>query len=264
MAVELEITWEGNVPGLDEHRLSLGAFGDSLTALLAALRRIANNIVGEAIEDEGATTGRFTSAARQLDIQIVQIKKASSGFGGYIELNTQPGQNMPLFNDLPQTAGLQLLDAVELESKGTMKLSAVRKYLRALPVGISRQTYRLVENGSEIKRVVISSMELPDPLYDLPYIVEYTGSVIGVGFDPGKAEVRIRTEDDHQRTLLATPVQVERALELRGSTVRILAVGQEAHFRLLRLQEAGLPWSRPTREEAIFERWDGLLRRLAQ
>jgi hypothetical protein len=63
---ELKIEWEGVAPGLADKRLSLSAFGEPLTILLAALRRIASNLVGDALEEKNV--GRFTNAARQLDI----------------------------------------------------------------------------------------------------------------------------------------------------------------------------------------------------
>ena len=87
---------------------------------------------------------------------------------------------------------------------------------------------------------------------------------MGVGFEPGKNEVRIKSDDGHHLTLTATALHVENALELRSAPIRAIAVMQESGPRLLRLQEAGTGWSVPSRDEAIFKRWDGLLRRLAQ
>jgi hypothetical protein len=264
MAVQLDIVWEGDAPGLQEHRLSLGAFGEALTTLLAALRRIATNIVGDAVEGETAEVGRFASAARRLDIQIEGIKKNSSGFAGMVSLYTPQGETMRLFNELPEVAGIQLLEAVEAESKGVLKNSAVRRYLRALPSGVYRQVYVLHDNGNEFKRVELGSMSISDVLSDLPYLAEVHGRIVGVGFDPGKNEVRIKSDEGNHLTLMATPMHVENALDLRSSPVKALAVIQESGSRLLRLQEAGRGWSVPSREDAIFKRWEGLLRRLAQ
>ena len=171
---------------------------------------------------------------------------------------------MPLFDDLPETAGTELLEAIESESKGILKNSAVRRYLRALPLGVYQQTYILHQNGRELKRVVLGKMTISDLLADLPYLSEVYGRVVGVGFEPGKNEVRIRSEDGHQLTLAASALHVDNALELRSSPVKILAVMQESGCRLLRLQEATHAWAVPSRQKAIFEKWDGLLRRLAQ
>jgi hypothetical protein len=264
MAVQLDIVWEGDAPGLQEHRLSLGAFGNALTSLLAALRRIATNIVGDAVEGETAEVGRFANAARQLDIQIEAIKGNSSGLAGVVSIHTPQSQTMRLFDDLPEAAGTQLLDAVESEGKGVLKNSAVRRYLRDLPVGVFTQTYVLHHNGRELKRVVLGSMTISDLLSDLPYLSEIHGRVVGVGFEPGKNEVRIKCDDGHQVTLAASALHVDNALKFRSSPVKALAIIQESASRLLRLQEETIGWSIPSREEAVFQKWDGLLRRLSQ
>jgi hypothetical protein len=97
----------------------------------------------------------------------------------------------------------------------------------------------------------------------LPYLAEYIGQVVGIGFEPGKSEVRIKT-DTTTVTVDATADQANKALELRHSSVRVVAVIQGKTARLLMLQDAHAPINRATREAAIFARWDGVLRKLAQ
>jgi hypothetical protein len=263
MAVELEIIWEGEAPGLQDHRLSLGAFGESLHCLLLALRRIATKIVGEAVDGEGPTTGRFANEARQLDILIDKIVGNSSGISSAVALHLPSGQ-IPLFDSLPEAAGIELLEAVESESKGLMKNAAVRRYLRALPSGVSTQNYTLRDNERIIKQVKIGTMDLPGTISDLPFLKEIAGQIVGVGFEPGRNEVAIKTEDGHIQRLSASPMQVDNALEFRGSVVKAMALMQEPLPRLLKITKAGFRWRIPDREVAIFEKWDGLLRRLAQ
>ena len=65
-------------------------------------------------------------------------------------------------------------------------------------------------------------------------------------------------------TVDATPDQAEKALDLRHSRVRAIAVVQGKAARLLILQDAAAPINRSTREAAVFARWGGVLRRLAQ
>jgi hypothetical protein len=130
-------------------------------------------------------------------------------------------------------------------------------------MGIRQQDYSLHENGREIKSISIFGMDLVEPVLESPHLSEIVADVIGVGFEPGRSEVRLKY-NDRQLTVSATPLQVEQALELRHSKVRVLALISEAQCKLLRVQEAELPWSSPSRERAVFGRWDGLLRRLAQ
>jgi len=265
MPTQLEIKWEGNAPGLAEHRLSLGAFGQPLNLLLAAVRRIASNTVSMATDEK--TTGRFADAARQLDIQIEKLVEGSSGIAGVCTFDPPPGAQPFLFmGDLVEQATITLLSAIEDESKGHLRNVGVRKYLHSLPAGVRRQTYTLHDNGRVLHEpVVIEDMDLQDVPEDLPYLRELNGNIVGVGFDPGKNEVRIKDESD-QLHLAATATQVETALELRHAEVRALAVITK-QGRLLRLQKADAPAFSATSdflEKHIFQRWDILLRRLAE
>jgi hypothetical protein len=264
MPIELKIVWDGDVPGLDKHRLSLGAFGEPLTTLLQALRRIASNIVGNAIEDQPAEVGRLASEARQLDIEITNLAQSSSGVDCEIAVRTPPRETIPMFQYLPRMAGMELLEAIDSERNGTPKHAQVRKYLRTLPFGLVRQLYLLRENGAEIKKVEFGSMVLAEPNLKAPHLTELRGYVIGVGFEPGRNEIRIKTETSPNLVFSATPQQVEKALSLREGQVKILAVAQDDRSRLLRIQEGRYPWPRASRDEAVFDKWNGLLTRLAQ
>src|ERR1700674_819527 len=148
MPLELRVVWDGDVPGLAEHRLSLGSFAEPMAKLLAALRRIASNIVGDALDERPAMVGRLADVARQLDVEIIRVEGSSTGFAGLVALNVPAGQNLPLFNTLPQTAVIELLTALELEGKGTPKDKLVRQYIRSLPFGLGKHTYSLHENGT--------------------------------------------------------------------------------------------------------------------
>jgi hypothetical protein len=109
-------------------------------------------------------------------------------------------------------------------------------------------------------------MERQDLLDDLPHLKEFTGNVTGVGFQPGKLEVRLKSDGDPEVSLTATAEQVETALALRHSLVRALAVvGKQS--RLVGLQPADAPAINVTPEyldRHIFKRWDTLLRKLAE
>src|SRR5258707_6883318 len=104
MATSLEIKYDGTVPGLDEHRLSLSAFGPSLNALLRALRRIATNMVGDALGSQDVSKGRLKGTAKHIDIEIESITHGSSGVSGLVTLTPPPGAQMPLLSDLTDRA----------------------------------------------------------------------------------------------------------------------------------------------------------------
>jgi hypothetical protein len=263
MSIRLSVKWEGDAPDLAERRLSLSAFGEALRSLLLALRRIATNIVSEAVGERQANVGRFTDGARQLDIEITSLVKNSSGFDSLVTLATPLGKTFPLFADLPENAAKVLLNAIKAESHGVLTNAVVRRYLESLPSGITQQTYQVYRNGEVLQEVSLGTMSFAQVPLDVPYIAEYIGRIVGVGFEPGKSEVRIKT-DTATEILAATPEQVETALQLRHTGVRAMAVVQGNSQRLLILQEAQARIHRFTRESAIFERWNGVLTRLAQ
>lgn len=265
MASEIKIRWDGDVPGMVAHRLSLAAFGEPLTHLLAALRRIATQMVSTAVEPERPQIGRFASIARQLDIEITQIEGNSTGFNGLVSFY-QPPDELPLFADLPERAVTELLESIERESRGQASNWAVRKYLSALPPTVHRQTYELRENGTTKKRVEIGDVKLMEVPEEFPSFREVTGSIIGVGFDPGRSEVRIKGET-LTSNFDASNEQVEAALTIRKDTARSFGVHDGKRTRLLRIGKASEPRFHVTPEaieEHIFKRWDGVFARLAK
>lgn len=264
---KLEVKFEGRVPGLQEHRLSLSSFGPALNDLLRAMRRIGTSIVGDAVGTE-VITGRLRDVAKQIDVEVTGLIASSTGISALVTFTIPQGEQIPLFADLPERVVDEFLDAVHEESRGVWRNSSVRRYLRSLPSGLTSQTYTAVRNGGEPRTITIGAVSLTE-LHDMPYLKAFAGSIIGVGFEPGKNEVRFRVpegERPRQIALEATLTQVERALELRGSSVKGIALFAK-QSRLLRLRAAAEPDHRPTMEDCqkhIFERWGVLLQRLAR
>src|SRR5262249_40141165 len=146
--------------------------------------------------------GRFANAARQLDIEIIELVKGSSGIESAITVSTPLGGTLPLL-DLATSAGMQLLDALEAESRGIAKNAGVRKYLQTLPKGITQQNYQLHQNNTVLKQISFGEAVLPEMPADVPYITQHSGNVVGVGFEPGRPEVKIKSPGGTV-TLIAT------------------------------------------------------------
>ncbi len=261
MPTELKIKWEGTAPGLAEGRLSLSAFGEPLKLLLASLRRIATNKVSDDIEE--SNVGRFAKEAKQLDIEITDLVKESSGFDSLITFTDPYSVESSLLASLQEKVGRELLEAIDDERQGVLRNSGVRRYLQSLPKGIAKQTYALHRNGTTLKEVSFTSTSISDVPPELPFIANYIGKVVGLGFEPGKLEVKIKT-DRAVVHVSATAKQVESALNLRHSTVRAVVVSAETGQRLLFIQDVNDPVYKSTRDAAIYERWNELLVRLAQ
>ena len=265
MPTTLKIIWDGDAPGLAEHRLSLSAFGEPLLLLLAAYKRIASNALNDALgEGETPATGRLANPARQLDIEIVSLEKGSAGIAAVCTFQPLPASIGHVLDILPDIAGYELLEAIAQESRGQLRNHSVRKYLRSLPSGVRRQEYVLTDQLQSERRVELGEVRLPESPREMPYLMQFIGSIVGVGFEPGKPDIRLKT-DTTQIVLTATPEQVNQAIELRNVTVRVMAVKTQP-ARLLRLEAADAPEFQATPdyiEEYIFKRWHELLERLA-
>jgi hypothetical protein len=264
MASELKIRWDGDVPGIAEKRLSLDAFARPLELLLAALRRIATQMVSTAIEGEQPKSGRFANVARWIDIELVDVAKQSTGTDAYVVFHNPP-EELNLWGDIPSRATVELLDAIELESGGHVRNSAVRNYLRSLPPKLHHQVYEYT-NGQATRRVELGDVSLTDLPPDPAVLKRFDGNVVGVQFEPARPEVRIKT-DTMTTSLGATPEIVERALDLRHDKVKTISVHIGSRTRVISLKRASDPdfkFGPEAVEEYIFKRWDTLLGRLAK
>lgn len=266
MDSKLTITWDGNVPGLPEHRLSVDAFGDALKLLLIAYRRIASNMLREAVGAEGKADKRLRKTASWLDLQIVDVLANSSGIAAAGVLTVPPGESRNLFEDLSTRAGIALLEAIEAEAHGHLQSKAVRNYLGALPVGITHQRYKFSANGTTRKEIEFGDLELANTNGEMPHLLEATGQIISVGFEPGEPFIQIDCEHGKMR-FSATAEQVESAISLRGRVVSAVAVARGKRARLLNVRlgsEEVEPLTSEQIEETLFVRWDELLKRLAK
>jgi len=265
--IELDISWDGTAPGLPEHRLSIANFATPLRGLLAAARRTANNMLREAMSRKESDTGRLNAEADRIDIQIVSLKEGSTNPSCIIAVAPAPDPQALLWPEgLAEEAIDRLLLDIEHEGRGIQRNIRVREYFRQLPPGITKQDYVLRIDGVVRREVHLGVVSIAPEISDSPYLIELSGSIIALGFDPGKHFVRIKTSDSSasEVTLTATKEQVLQALEARESTVRLLGVCHLGGRKLLRVQRAS---DRPVRLDVntfVFEKWHSLLARLAQ
>lgn len=262
--IELKIKWDGQLDSLNQKRLSVGLFAAPLQKLLAAVRRTASNILREGSNRKETATGRFASEADQIDIQIVDLLRQSTGIQSIISVQAPQVPQMAMFNEkLAEDSMDRVLLEIERESRGIRRSDRVREYLEALPSGLTHQDYWLYVDGNLVRDVHIGPLALPTGLDAVPYLVEITGKVIGVGFPPGTNTVRIKDNDGSEISLASNNENVLRALEIRDGDVRVLAIVRDSNKRLLRIQSLHEARVRLD-ENVIFEQWRTLLGRLAQ
>jgi hypothetical protein len=263
--VYLEIVWDGQVQGLQERRLSLEAFGPALRQLLSAVRRIASDLELQARgPGERRAQGRLAKEASNLDVQVETIR-ANSPVTLKCAIVPVNMPARPLLADLPERTIEHFLHDIERESQGSPAHYRARKFLQALPPGLAEQRYVFRRaDGSVVREIQIGRMAIAQPMRS-PYLAEVSGVLVGLGFEEGRSEVKVRASNGELVSAAATPEQVEEALGLRLRQVELLAVVEQTRMKLLRLSEVSLsPPDEATRTRYVFETWDELLKRLAK
>jgi hypothetical protein len=263
--VELRIKWDGPLPGLSEHRLSVAAFAIPLRKLLTAIRRTANNMLREADQRKATDVGRFAAEADRIDLQIASVLEGSSGVQSVVSVEIPPGQMGFWPEGLAEDAVDRLLSDIDRESRGIRRNSRARNYLEALPPALTSQDYWLYVDGDERRHVHLSSVALPTDLNSVPFLVEFVGRVISVGFPPGRSFVRIQTlKDGSEVTFSCSQDEVSAALELHAGDVRVMGLVRDDVKRLLRIQAVHQPRVKLDEKSWVFDSWHSVLERLAK
>ena len=222
-------------------------------------------MVRDAVGQREASTGRLLGEANRIDIEIISLKRASVGIDSMVTLNYPIGAQQELFSDLPESATDRVIEDIEKESNEIPRDKQVREYLASLPPGITRHEYELVVDGEMKRHCVLGAPSLVELIQDLPFLVQQTGRVIGVGFDPGSKWVRIKAQDGSEVTIQAQDRTVDRALEIRDEDVKVLYLDSgDGSRRLLRIQSSGELRVRLDKNKFVFDKWRNVLEVLAK
>ncbi|HZL19235.1 MAG TPA: hypothetical protein VFG23_15985 [Polyangia bacterium] len=259
MRARLKIHFDGTAPGLAEHKLDLSTFGEALAALTAGLRRTASAIVGDAAESRAA--GRVAHKAK-LHVFLEALTGGSLGMAFSVEApELISGDNSEIFDDLPLRSTEKFVAALEKESKGVYRDSAARKFLRALPGGLTIQKYQVFSGDAQVLEVSIGAVDLPAEPVDLPSVIRTTARILGVTFEP-HAEVRLDAGGS-RFSCAASNELVDKAIVLRTEEVEIVAVVTgPSKGRLLwlsRLEECPPAMDREARVAYVLGRWEKTL-----
>ncbi|NBD09791.1 MULTISPECIES: hypothetical protein [Corallococcus] len=266
MTTKLRIVWEGETPGLTEHRVSLAAFGEALLSLLRAARNIAAIQVATAAgSDVDATRATKTT---YVDLQISNLREGSVD----LELETVPmpvrGADPSLAVD-PERVTREILESIRDESQGRRRNRWVNEYLDKLPKGLKRQRYALVRDGQEEQVFEFEQMTLAEAPAVLPHLEIVRGIIWGLDFAvSNKPAIRIAQLEGGVITVTATAEQVEKASLLREGDKAIaamVAMGPKPRLIWIRQEGTDAPGlTAEARDAHVLRRWSELLRRLAQ
>ncbi|WP_438016917.1 hypothetical protein WMF18_39990 [Sorangium sp. So ce315] len=267
MGVELKVTFEGDEPGLAQHRLSLSSFGESLKLLLSALQRTASGILASALDDAdyGTRGGRLASDAKLLDLELASLEKGSAAPTFVCTARPGPQLRIPSFDVLGEQAVLRLVQDLDAERQGKPVNGSARKYLRSLPAGVRVQRYRAYSDGRLLADVQFGEPALPPNPVQVARLLRLGGRIVSVGFDPGSSYVAIKTSSRTVRCA-ASSEQVERALPLRHRDV-VAAVLDGQKPSLVWILDAATPPPRVPIEstvEHLHTNWTETMRILAQ
>lgn len=263
MIVRLKIAFDGEHKSLFENRLSIGLFVEPLALLLKAYRRIASDSISRACEGK---RGRYKKEAKRLDLEIESLSNGSTEVSCIC--SQEEDEQQSFFNDLHEESMALLLKDLEEESKGIPRNYSVRKFLKSIPGEVSSQKYSLYHGETLRKEVKIKEANLieDEDISDIPLLKHIEGFIIGVGFEPGSYEIKIKNQDEIVSGY-ATDTLVQKALLLRGIHVHSLLVGRSNQLKYLWIKKIEEKVECGTNKECINQiiiQWDNVLRRLSQ
>ncbi|MEZ5397756.1 MAG: hypothetical protein R2724_33985 [Bryobacterales bacterium] len=263
----MKIVFDGEEPGLAEHRLSLSSFAQPLGNLLKALQRTASAILASALEDPeyGARGGNYAAEAKLLDLELVSVE------GGCVSptfvCTSRPGAQLVLgLEDLSKRAIQKLLRDIDSERQGRLASVAARKYLASLPKGVRSQRYTATADGELVAEVQFVEANLLDVTVGPARLIRLRGSIVSLGFEPGMTYVSIKSDSHGTVKCTATSEQVEHAVSLRNQSI-VAAVHENQKCVLIWLRDAAKDVPRVPVDATIDhlrDRWSETLRVLAQ
>lgn len=263
MVLELRITWSGTDFGLSEHQLSLGAFGGPLLSLYRCVRRSVSNELTKAGADP-TKGGRLASGAGDVDLRLTAVHpNCVSPILRVVRSESLANSNL-MFDPALERGVRNIIEDIRRESRGTPANNGIREFLREIPVGV-RQRFAAWRDDIELDFVDVDApnlIVLPKPPGRTQVV---TAELLGIGFPPGKAYVRLRTSDGAIRDCSCREETLSEAWELRGQTVRTL-INDDAPVQVVWLRLAVGERCRPSDEDAkvhVLTRWDAVLKELA-
>jgi hypothetical protein len=264
---KLMIVWDGKVPGLADHRLSLAAFGQPLKELVYAIRRVASDLEREAKGRlaSGLGVGRNTKDASLLDVQVITIRGNSPVT---VECSIVPmaQPQYPLLETLSDRAMLRLLEDIEMETSGRPAHFKVRQFVKSLPEGLEAQRYTAFCTSGETRTVDVGAIRLAQEPPALAHLTEFHGGIASLNFE--RRTISFRTVLGDAVNCSATDEQISEAIKIRELPVLVLAVTDgHQQTRLLRLLTEGherQPTSADNRLARVIQDWDPLLAILAK
>lgn len=266
--VELCIHYEGSVPGVESGALSVNSFKSSLTNLLRALRETA------AAVSKGSGKGKATRKRVKFDLQLTAVNEGSLKLTFLLVPLAAAGVKGPAQEALAARTVQTFVDGLKAEWNSPVPESgAVRKYLEALPEGVTRHNYEGRVGGQTVTRAELSTgQEAPVAPVEYrtvaPRLREVRATISAIKFDEKDGRVKLRPVGGGQvMSCRAEPLMLSLAAKLHQSSVIAQVLVRPDLNRLLNLRAAGEAARVPTeqqRRQHLVESWSETLKRLAE
>jgi hypothetical protein len=268
--VELRLRFDGTTPGLADHCLSIGAFKKALPLLLASVQKTVDVVAG--VPEADAERRKTPGLGKQFDLQITRLDDGSLTLVMSLVLAATVAQPAELRDGghtaIASRAAQQFLGDVKKEwNTGGGRRESVRRYLEALPEGVTTQDYEAVIEGRVVEKVVLGSREATaDEQQMVPRTREVHGTISAVTFGAA-GRVRIRDNSGKVHVCSASADVVDLAVELHRVSVSGTVLISDDMTRLIAIREQGQPrssFSAGERLAYLCDHWGEALRRLAE
>lgn len=270
VSVELKISFDGNVPGLPQHRLSMSSFAEAFRLLSIAFQRTASFVLNDTLDPENAVRrgGRLEKDAKRFDLELkcVEAGSACPVFECIARApSAKAGAGPEEGEEEAARVVSRFVSDIEKERRGQACNPSVRSYLAALPAEVRKQRYTATKGDQLLADCSFDQPSLPEHTSPGTKLIQIRGNIISVGFPPGPLFIGIKKMDGHTMKCEATLEQANTAVALREQPVAAAVLHTEKPSLLWIRAEADLP--EPNIDESfahILKNWSRTLEILAE
>lgn len=266
--IEFRVRFDGPVPGLSEHRLSLAAFRIPLFKLLQALRQTADSV------KRGKDRSRIGKFGKLFDLQLVQITDGCViPHFALVAAETDEVTDEKLTEILTTTL-VRFIDELKSEWRTSAPRSGgIRKYLQSLPEGLTTQEYEGIVAGKTVNKAVLSTKMAAVPNKDddfrrtAPRLRQMVCKIIALRFSAKDGRITLRTPSGETFACHASTRLLDFAASVYKTPVVAQILVRHDMNRLISLRdEHDLFEQMPLddRREHLRKHWSETLQRLAE
>ena len=149
--MKIKIRFDGDTPGLAEHKLSLFHFGEPLLHIAKGMRGTASGLIMNALGPEhGAKGGTLAKNATHIDVLLSDIEKGCAIPCMEVSWDPPAGANEDLFENLDVRVAKSFFSALKSEAEGERVSWWARQVLESLPADAQVRQFSLYDDDELI------------------------------------------------------------------------------------------------------------------